>query len=69
MHAFESSPAVPAPKQTALKQRVIKVQRDYNAWVASQSLADCRLRTLAQNFQFDRMTPGIQDAIARPEAA
>ena len=51
MHAFESSPAVPAPKQTAPQQRVIKVRRDYNAWVASESLEDYALRFTPRSFR------------------
>jgi len=44
--ATASSDAPPAPQQ-----RVIKVRRDYNAWVASESLEDYALRFTPRSFR------------------
>jgi signal transduction histidine kinase/CheY-like chemotaxis protein/purine-cytosine permease-like protein len=47
MHA-----AIPAPGSApAPQQRVIKVRRDYNAWVASESLEDYALRFTPHSFR------------------
>jgi len=51
MHASEANPALPAPVQAVPQQRVIKVRRDYNAWVASESLEDYALRFTPRSFR------------------
>ncbi len=51
MQTSEASPALPTPVQPAPQQRVIKVRRDYNAWVASESLEDYALRFTPRSFR------------------
>jgi signal transduction histidine kinase/purine-cytosine permease-like protein/ActR/RegA family two-component response regulator len=58
MHALHPAPAPPdrspAPAgdaRPAPQQRVIKVRRDYNAWVASESLEDYALRFTPRSFR------------------
>jgi signal transduction histidine kinase/CheY-like chemotaxis protein/purine-cytosine permease-like protein len=41
----------PAPEPAAPQQRVIKVRRDYNAWVASETLEDYALRFTPRSFR------------------
>ena len=45
MTAAALDPAAPAP------QRVVKVRRDYNNWVAQESLEDYALRCTPQSFR------------------
>ncbi len=50
--AMPSTPAAPAaPQPAAPQQRVIKVRRDYNVWVASESLEDYALRFTPHSFR------------------
>ncbi len=46
MSGLPTTPTPPAPQQ-----RVIKVRRDYNAWVASESLEDYALRFTPRSFR------------------
>jgi len=41
----------PAPTQPPALQRVVKVRRDYNSWVAQESLEDYALRYTPQSFR------------------
>jgi hypothetical protein len=50
MAALLSTPAS-APSSPAPQQRVIKVRRDYNAWVASETLEDHALRFAPRSFR------------------
>jgi hypothetical protein len=45
------STSAPAPSSPAPQQRVIKVRRDYNAWVASETLEDHALRFTPRSFR------------------
>ena len=38
------SPSAPSPQPEEAPQRVIKVRRDYNTWVANESIEDYALR-------------------------
>ncbi|MCV2369385.1 ATP-binding protein [Roseateles oligotrophus] len=44
-------PSTPSSAAAAAPQRVIKVRRDYNAWVASETLEDYALRYTPQRFR------------------
>ncbi|MDO9400608.1 MAG: ATP-binding protein [Polaromonas sp.] len=44
-----ATPAAPAPE--AAVQRIIKVRRDYNSWVASETMEDYALRFTPQRFR------------------
>ncbi|MFT4269058.1 MAG: ATP-binding protein, partial [Xenophilus sp.] len=50
---FESAPASPPPDAARddAPQRVVKVRRDYNAWVARETLEDYALRFTPQRFR------------------
>jgi len=50
MHGFAMR-AAPATPPAAPQQRVIKVRRDYNAWVARESLEDYALRFTPRSFR------------------
>src|ERR1700748_3969159 len=41
----------PAPTNPPAPQRVVKVRRDYNSWVAQESLEDYALRYTPQSFR------------------
>ncbi len=52
MAAHSSTPApTPGSPNPAPQQRVIKVRRDYNAWVASETLEDYALRFTPRSFR------------------
>ena len=40
-----------APDATEAPQRIVKVRRDYNSWVASETLEDYALRYTPQRFR------------------
>ena len=44
-------PAVRAPRGTTPVQQVIKVRRDYNSWVASETIEDYALRFTPRSFR------------------
>ena len=44
-------PAVPTEAAAPTQQRVIKVRRDYHAWVASETLEDYALRFTPRAFR------------------
>ena len=44
-------PRVPAPPDACLPQQVVKVRRDYNSWVATETLEDYALRYTPQRFR------------------
>jgi signal transduction histidine kinase/purine-cytosine permease-like protein len=48
---MSSPPQPPQPPTPAAQQRVIKVRRDYNAWVASETLEDYALRFTPRSFR------------------
>ena len=41
----------PRPTEAPAPQRVVKVRRDYNSWVAQESLEDYALRYTPQSFR------------------
>ena len=43
-------PAPPAPSATP-PQQIIKFRRDYNSWVASETMEDCALRFTPRTFR------------------
>ncbi|SFM87495.1 ATP-binding protein [Variovorax sp. OV329] len=43
--------ADPAPDATGAPQRIVKIRRDYNSWVASETLEDYALRYTPQRFR------------------
>ncbi|MBS0450438.1 MAG: response regulator [Proteobacteria bacterium] len=43
--------ASPAPDATEAPQRIVKIRRDYNSWVASETLEDYALRYTPQRFR------------------
>ncbi|MBT2322728.1 response regulator [Variovorax paradoxus] len=45
------STAVPPPPSDEAPQRIVKVRRDYNSWVASETLEDYALRYTPQRFR------------------
>ena len=44
-------PAVPPAPSDEAPQRIVKVRRDYNSWVASETLEDYALRYTPQRFR------------------
>ena len=44
-------PGIATPSSTKAVQRVVKVRRDYNAWVASETLEDYALRFTPRSFR------------------
>ncbi|MDM0012507.1 ATP-binding protein [Variovorax sp. J22P168] len=56
MHRYGVNlPAVPSAPSDEAPQRIVKVRRDYNSWVASETLEDYALRYTPQRF---RRMPG-----------
>jgi signal transduction histidine kinase/CheY-like chemotaxis protein/purine-cytosine permease-like protein len=47
----DSYPAAPTPSLQDATQRVVKVRRDYNGWVASETMEDYALRFTPQRFR------------------
>jgi signal transduction histidine kinase/ActR/RegA family two-component response regulator len=46
-----SAPALPVAPARVVNQRVVKIRRDYNAWVASESMEDYALRFTPRRFR------------------
>lgn len=46
-----SAPTTPTPDADEAPQRIVKVRRDYNSWVASETLEDYALRYAPQRFR------------------
>lgn len=51
MHRSGVSRTIPIHADTAAPQRVVKVRRDYNSWVGSETLEDYALRYTPQRFR------------------
>ena len=51
MHGVAMQTTTATPPNAAPQQRVIKVRRDYNAWVASETLEDYALRFTPHAFR------------------
>ena len=51
MRTEPSGPTERAPMAQPRAQRVIKIRRDYNAWVASETLEDYALRFTPRSFR------------------